>query len=1012
MKKSLFFAAALLSLAACTRNQEIDIPDADMVLTARTESSADTRTVVESGVHVFWEPGDEIAVFSGERSGKFTTDLTAASGTATFKGTLGEETWTEGMDLWAVYPYSEEAVFDGETITTVLPSEQLAREGSFGKDVNLTVAHSNSASLQFYNVGGGIRFSVTEEGIKKVIFEGLSGEIISGKVKIGFDGNGIPVVKEVSGGSQFITLLPPTGKETFEPGVWYYIVAIPGSLEGGYKLRFYKDSDYARKVSEKAVEIKRSIFGNIEKADDGIEYEATVTHFPETREEIVSSVRVSQTIYESILSIVEQLEQENRTSLNLLAEELKKQENVLNVYVNSVGSGIIIQQKDSVFFNFYPTSLDEQLDDMQNGTQLLQEPRLKVMRNTDFDSPKKRALLLYPAENFDNYVPDFKDNVCNALDYGNLDYSDSKFEHDKADVLLFLGDYLDDFDFIHIGAHGNVGGAARMADGVYKENNEVFGFITGTPFSEETAVKLIDEKKLSWDKVFYCMFTDEKRFCMIPDFLDDASFNNTCVITTSCSSAQENTGYYMLQRFLSKNAAAYSGYTNTISVYVGPFIDQRVISFLCHGISFQDAAEYWKNNVSTITYSESYQSYYRQRWIGKGFGQTLRRWVYGRDMDRDVAKCDYRLFKYEMHPSYLDKPFFLVESQKIVLQQPKPTEAGNLLFNWECNLEDFSITDSFNRYYSDTWETYEPYEMIHEYTVHYDVYIDGSRLGKTLFTDDTDKKAFWAPSSVGKHSWYVVAKIMEGNNVIASYPSDSMDFYVTEEQSYETPEAKDLGLSVKWASFNLGASKPEEYGDYYAWGETEPYYNSLNPLTWKGGKENGFDWASYKWCSGTDETMSKYCFDSSYGYNGFADGKTILDAEDDAASVNLGDDWRMPTDAEMTELRESCTWKWTTRDGVNGYDVTGPNGNSIFLPASGACDGNTGVSTAGSRGFYWTSSLHTDSTISSYGITFWSAGIGRNGYARCLGMTIRPVYGEKKTSSTGDIEGTEDDPWN
>ena len=169
MRKCLIFGlVAVLGLFGCSRNQEIDVPDANLTLFARTESPAESRTIVESGVHVYWEPGDEIAVFMGEKAAKFTTDITAASGTATFKGTFGDSEWPEEPDLWAVYPYSEDAVFDGETITTTLPSEQVARPGSFGKDMNLSIAHSNSSTLQFYNVGGGIRFSVTEEGIKKM----------------------------------------------------------------------------------------------------------------------------------------------------------------------------------------------------------------------------------------------------------------------------------------------------------------------------------------------------------------------------------------------------------------------------------------------------------------------------------------------------------------------------------------------------------------------------------------------------------------------------------------------------------------------------------------------------------------------------------------------------------------------------------------------------------------------------------------------------------------------------
>ena len=178
MKKSLFFAATLLVLAACTREMDVNTPSGNMTITARTETSAETRTVVEGQTHVYWEPGDEIMVFSGGESGKFTTNITASSATATFNGTLGDSAWTEGMDLWAVYPYSKDAVFDGETIMTTLPAEQVARYGSFGKGMNLSVGHTNSNNLQFFNVGGGIRFRLTQEGIKKITFEGYGGEII------------------------------------------------------------------------------------------------------------------------------------------------------------------------------------------------------------------------------------------------------------------------------------------------------------------------------------------------------------------------------------------------------------------------------------------------------------------------------------------------------------------------------------------------------------------------------------------------------------------------------------------------------------------------------------------------------------------------------------------------------------------------------------------------------------------------------------------------------------------
>ena len=208
-------------------------------------------------------------------------------------------------------------------------------------------------------------------------------------------------------------------------------------------------------------------------------------------------------------------------------------------------------------------------------------------------------------------------------------------------------------------------------------------------------------------------------------------------------------------------------------------------------------------------------------------------------------------------------------------------------------------------------------------------------------------------------------------------------------KSVNTPEAVDLGLSVKWASFNLGASKPEEYGYYYAWGETEPYYSSLDPLTWKSGKNAGYSWPSYQWCMGSETTMTKYCSNSDYGYNGFTDTKTVLDPEDDAAHVNLGDSWRMPTEEEWTELRESCTWTWTTLNGIDGYLVSASNGNSIFLPPGDMY--HTGLYNVGERGYYWSSSLNTDYPYGAWFVHFTSNRFLRFYSDRCFGSTVRPV---------------------
>ena len=181
------------------------------------------------------------------------------------------------------------------------------------------------------------------------------------------------------------------------------------------------------------------------------------------------------------------------------------------------------------------------------------------------------------------------------------------------------------------------------------------------------------------------------------------------------------------------------------------------------------------------------------------------------------------------------------------------------------------------------------------------------------------------------------------------------------------PEYVDLGLSVKWATFNIGASAPEEYGDYFAWGETEP--------------KAEYRWENYKWCDGTASNMIKY---------NKTDGLTTLDLDDDVAHVNWGGNWRMPTDAEFTELREKCRWEWTVQNGVNGYKVVGVNGNSIFLPAAGYARA-TNYYAISTSGFYWSSSFYIDDICNAYYVNFSSKGVYQYNLVRYDGRSIRPV---------------------
>lgn len=193
-----------------------------------------------------------------------------------------------------------------------------------------------------------------------------------------------------------------------------------------------------------------------------------------------------------------------------------------------------------------------------------------------------------------------------------------------------------------------------------------------------------------------------------------------------------------------------------------------------------------------------------------------------------------------------------------------------------------------------------------------------------------------------------------------------------------THEYVDLGLSVKWATCNIGADKPEQYGNYFAWGETTI--------------KNVYTWNTYNYCAGTEVSLKKYNFQAN---NGKVDRLSSLQINDDAACMNWGGKWRMPTYEEWNELKNNCTWTWTTLNGVYGYKVTskktGYTHKSIFLPAAGHYDGATFKNANSSYGNYLSSSLYTDISNSAWYLAFHSNNVTISACYRYCGLSIRPV---------------------
>lgn len=293
---------------------------------------------------------------------------------------------------------------------------------------------------------------------------------------------------------------------------------------------------------------------------------------------------------------------------------------------------------------------------------------------------------------------------------------------------------------------------------------------------------------------------------------------------------------------------------------------------------------------------------------------------------------------------------------------------------------------------------------------------EGATLTATVVPDNAGNKAVSWSSGDGS-----IAKV-DGNGKISAVGRGKVDITVSARDgsgisatctvivSNPCPEgAIDMGTTTAegikfyWATVNLAATglvgSQEEIGDYFAWGETQPYYTSRNPLVWREGKSAGYTWLSYQWFSGyhsdRNAIVSKYCLKERVAYwggSGEPDEKTVLDPEDDVAHVVLGGRWRMPTNEEFFNLRSVCQREWTSVNGRIGLKLTASNGNILFFPGTGDWTGINYSNLYNYQARYWTSSLTKSGCSYAHFMAADVNGMAPDGMAaRCIGFAVRPV---------------------
>ena len=834
--RNLVFVAAALILAACVGEVNQDVPEGvEMTIRAWQEGSDGTRTtVIDGGKQVYWEPSDEIKVFFNGSAGRFVSKNTQNATVAEFTGTLNVIVGaTEGASYstqtWGLYPYKADATLDDGTLTTILPASQTGKAGSFAKNTNITVAQSSGYGLAFYNVCGGFRFSLTQEGIKKVTFEGNNGETLAGKIKIAF-ADGVPVVQEVSEAETELTLTAP-GAGTFETGKWYYLSSVPGTLTNGFKMVFYKESESAKLISSSQVSFTRGKFGSLSDADEGLIFKPTGGDDPNPDEVIQFKDPIAK--YACVEKYdtngdgeVSYAEAEEATSFNGLFTDWK---------------GVESFDEISYFKNVHSLS----------GV---------------FSGCNKLVSITIP------------DNIT---DLGTYAFSGCTL---LTSVVLPSGiTAIGNYTFQNCSSLATIDIPSTVTSiGQYA----FYGCTVLTSVDLPSGLKTIGNYAFQ-----NCQAILSVDFPASLTSIGQYAFSGCTALATASIGSSTSVGSYAFSGCTSLTSAvlssggtigqyAFSGCSSLASVVLPE--DMISIPAYC----FQNCTK-----LTTITWPTALTTIGNNAFDGCRF------------VGSDSA-----------------------------LQLPSSiTTIGSSAFGYLRHLilpSTSAISIAANSFKDYTY-LYVPASMVEMYKV---------RTNWSNYSDHI--------------------------RPISDYPVES---------GGTVGQAIDLGLSVKWATWNVGASAPEEYGAYFAWGEVNP--------------KKTYDWTTYIWRSGSSNTVTKYNTNSNQST---VDNKTILDPIDDAAYANWGGTWRMPTDAEWTELRTNCTWTWTTQNGVSGRLVTATNGNSIFLPAAGYRDG-TNLYDVGSYGGYWSSSLYTGSPRSAWCVFFDSGGVHRGGGNRCGGFSVRPV---------------------
>lgn len=863
--KHAIFTSLLFVLlgTACTVNKaEYDGSDGP-VLTFRTvNDQPETRTQLLSNGSIVWSPGDAIKIVYGDRKGTFVSTNTKPAATVTFKGTLGADfALDDNKTFLAVYPnkrMSSEVNEDGTTFGVAIPSEQPAVEGGFDYDIFPSAARSKNFDLYFYNLCGGVKFSLAKSGVKKVVFRGNNNERLAGLAVYNFPNGDVPTFSHFSGYTSTVTL-STSGDKEMKTGVWYYLATVPCRLSKGYTLELHYSDNHVETISSSnSVEIKRAKWGilsNLGNAEPDPKAELKVS----TTTLNFGEVTVGETENRPI-SITNT---GDASTVVLMGFPVPEKPGY------SVDPGPVVEiaagQTKTFTVSLTPTSAS----DYNGQMEIAYDDELLIV-NLIGSGKEPNGYQVYASRDYEGKTYLIEAKVDRSGEY-RLNPDKSKFYPSKFRYTFGSEQFeLPDTYYIDADCEDKTRITSCVATNLATKDHYIFVFDK-------------DEDATHYTMTGYMYI------------VNGGSIKQSCKIFTA-----KNWGWF-----------SYFEYKSTLLLqffsYLGYYSETATLN----------ADGSWTISQGSYIKPDSYQQIRAQKEAIYFFENA--------PLGAEVRST----------PNTLD--FGTVNVGSSSQKSFQATNTGDTGTQIEVNAPSgFSVSPSSGGYLN-------PGES-KEFTV--------------TFT----------PTEGKDYSNYITVSFDGGVSFVTLTATGKA-------VATGTPEAVDLGLSVKWGTCNIGATVPEEYGGHYAWGALET--------------QTLYDWDHYKYGSSIS-SLTKYCIRSS---EGVVDNQTVLLPEDDVATQTLKGNWRMPTEAEFNELLDNCTWTWTKQNGVSGYKVSSKtNGNSIFLPAAGQKYDDE-YSNPGSVGFYWSSTLSGNSAAAR-GLYMYSGKKEWMNYSRDTGHSIRPVYAE------------------